>query len=147
MLDSHVVAEIRVLEARVKDATDGANGLADALAAALERCRVLEAIVVKEAQAREKAEAELEAYLGTVTEEREAREKAEAELAAFVDYFDTWDVSPPQLTRLLNELRVAGRESGGTVDAGNRPTATAAKSAARFQDELREAIEREARDG
>jgi hypothetical protein len=115
MLDSHVVAEIRVLEARVKDATDGANGLADALAAALERCRVLEAIVVKEAQ---------------------AREKAEAELAAFVDYFDTWDVSPPQLTRLLNELRAAGRESGGpaqpsTSGAKSRPATAAAKSAAR----------------
>jgi hypothetical protein len=127
MLDSHVVAEIRVLEARVKDATDGANGLADALAAALERCRVLEAIVVKEAQ---------------------AREKAEAALAAFVDYFDTWDVSPPQLTRLLNELRVAGRDSA-TANHENTVTvaANAAKSAARFQDELREAIEREARDG
>lgn len=38
--------------------------------------------------------------------------EAEAGLAAFVDYFDTWDVSPPQITRLLNELREAGRESG-----------------------------------
>jgi chromosome segregation ATPase len=43
---------------------------------------------------------------------RQRAEKAEAALAAFVDYFDTWDVSPPQLTRLLNELRAAGRDSG-----------------------------------
>jgi hypothetical protein len=52
--------------------------------------------------------------------------------------------------------RAAGRESGVTgapVDPGTKadtapaPNSAAAKSAARFQDELREAIEREARDG
>jgi chromosome segregation ATPase len=89
---------------------------------------------------RQKAEADRNALKSALFMERELRSRAEAELAAFVDYFDTWDVSPPQLTRLLNELRVAGRDSGeasrneGPESAvgpeGSRRQA-AAKSAAR----------------